>query len=192
MTCPHQHVCDDVAERGLADLTGVSDGVVRLDPRVSGVGPRAPLPLARSQYDVDVRLSEMDAVGVERHAVSLPPFLFCSTADERRFAADIVAQTLADECQLIVVASWQRSPFIRLVQPPNGGGFTGGPLGLCGNRLTTRLIPAGDTLHLAKAEDLVLSDVLGETFEPGRFVISAIFVDEFIYEVLALDTQIPD
>jgi aminocarboxymuconate-semialdehyde decarboxylase len=70
----------------------VSDGVVRLDPRVSGVGPRAPLPLARSQYDVDVRLSEMDAVGVERHAVSLPPFLFCSTADERRFAADIVAQ----------------------------------------------------------------------------------------------------
>ncbi|MEN3303570.1 amidohydrolase family protein [Pseudonocardia sp.] len=81
-----------LAERGLADLTGVSDGVVRLDPRVSGVGPRAPLPLARSQYDVDVRLSEMDAVGVERHAVSLPPFLFCSTADERRFAADIVAQ----------------------------------------------------------------------------------------------------
>jgi aminocarboxymuconate-semialdehyde decarboxylase len=81
-----------LAERGLADLTGVPDGVVRLDPRVSGVGPRAPLPLARSQYDVDVRLSEMDAVGVERHAVSLPPFLFCSTADERRFAADIVAQ----------------------------------------------------------------------------------------------------
>jgi aminocarboxymuconate-semialdehyde decarboxylase len=79
--------------RGLADLSGVGevgDGIVRLDPRVSGVGPRAPLPLARSQYDVDVRLSEMDDVGVHRHAVSLPPFLFCSTADDRGFATGIV------------------------------------------------------------------------------------------------------
>ena len=41
-----------LADRGLADLDGVPDGIVRLDPRVSGVGPWAPLPLARSQYDV--------------------------------------------------------------------------------------------------------------------------------------------
>jgi len=81
-----------LAERGLADLSGVPAGVVRLDPRVSGVGPRAPLPLARSQYDVDLRLSEMDAVGVYRHAVSLPPFLFCSTADDQTFVAEIVAR----------------------------------------------------------------------------------------------------
>ncbi len=80
-----------LADRGLADLAGLADDIVRLDTRVSGVGPRAPLPLARSQYDVDVRLSEMDAVGVHRHAVSMPPFLFCSTADDRRFAVDIVA-----------------------------------------------------------------------------------------------------
>jgi aminocarboxymuconate-semialdehyde decarboxylase len=79
-----------LAERGLADLDGVPDGIVRLDTRVSGVGPLAPLPLARSQYDVDVRLSEMDEVGVERHAVSLPPFLFCSTADDEAFATGIV------------------------------------------------------------------------------------------------------
>lgn len=78
--------------RGLADLAGVADGIVRLDTRVSGVGPRAPLPLARSQYDVDVRLSEMDDVGVHRHAVSLPPFLFCSTAEDRGFATGIVAE----------------------------------------------------------------------------------------------------
>jgi aminocarboxymuconate-semialdehyde decarboxylase len=69
----------------------VPNGIVRLDTRVSGVGPLAPLPLARSQYDVDVRLSEMDEVGVERHAVSLPPFLFCSTADDEAFATGIVA-----------------------------------------------------------------------------------------------------
>ena len=52
-----------LADRALADLGGVRDGIIRLDPRVSGVGPLAPLPLARSQYDVDVRLAEMDEVG---------------------------------------------------------------------------------------------------------------------------------
>jgi aminocarboxymuconate-semialdehyde decarboxylase len=79
-----------LAEQGLADLDGVPEGVVRLDPRVSGVGPWTPLPLARSQYDVTVRLSEMDAAGVQRHAVSLPPFLFASTADDQRLATDVV------------------------------------------------------------------------------------------------------
>jgi aminocarboxymuconate-semialdehyde decarboxylase len=81
-----------LADRGLADLAEVPTGIVRLDPRVSGVGPRAPLPLARSMYDVDVRLSEMDEVGVHRHAVSLPPFLFASTADDGQLATDVVAQ----------------------------------------------------------------------------------------------------
>jgi aminocarboxymuconate-semialdehyde decarboxylase len=81
-----------LADRDLADLSEVPAGVVRLDPRVSGVGPRAPLPLARSQYDVDVRLSEMDEMGVHRHAVSLPPFLFASTADDEQLASGIVRQ----------------------------------------------------------------------------------------------------
>ena len=80
-----------LADRDLADLAEVPAGIVRLDPRVSGVGPRAPLPLARSMYDVDVRLSEMDEVGVHRHAVSLPPFLFASTADDEQLATDVVA-----------------------------------------------------------------------------------------------------
>jgi len=81
-----------LADRGLADLSGAANEVVLLDPRVSGVGPDTPLPLARSQYDAPVRLSEMDAVGVHTHAVSMPPFLFCSTADDGSFVADIVRQ----------------------------------------------------------------------------------------------------
>jgi aminocarboxymuconate-semialdehyde decarboxylase len=80
-----------LGERGLADLAGVPEGTVRLDPEVSGVGRHVLLPLARSQYDVDVRLSEMDGVGVHLHAVSLPPFLSCSTADDRGFATAVVA-----------------------------------------------------------------------------------------------------
>jgi aminocarboxymuconate-semialdehyde decarboxylase len=96
-----------LAERDLADLRGVPDGIVRLDSRVSGVGPGAPLPLARSQYDVDVRLSEMDDAGVFRHAVSLPPFLFCSTADDERLATGIVAAG-NDELAVYVADAPQR------------------------------------------------------------------------------------
>src|SRR3954447_2498435 len=81
-----------LADRDLADITDVPAGIVRLDSRVRGVGPRAPLPLARSMYDVDVRLSEMDEVGVHRHAVSLPPFLFASTAEDESLATGGVAQ----------------------------------------------------------------------------------------------------
>jgi aminocarboxymuconate-semialdehyde decarboxylase len=79
-----------LADDGLADLAGVPEGIVRLDPKVSGVGPGAPLPLARSQYDVAVRLSEMDELGVQQHVVSLPPFLFASTADDEELATGVV------------------------------------------------------------------------------------------------------
>ncbi len=81
-----------LADRGLADVSRADVEVVRLDSRVSGVGCGVPLPLARSQHDVCVRLAEMDAVGVSHHAVSLPPFLFCSTADDGDLVADVVAR----------------------------------------------------------------------------------------------------
>ncbi len=81
-----------LADGGLADLSGVQDEVVKLDPAVSGVGPGTPLPLARSQHDPAVRLSEMDAVGVSHHAVSLPPFLFASSARDADFVTSIVAR----------------------------------------------------------------------------------------------------
>jgi aminocarboxymuconate-semialdehyde decarboxylase len=81
-----------LADNDLADLSGVEAGTVRLDPRVSGVGPGAVLPLALSQHDVGTRLAEMDAVGVSHHAVSLPPFLFGSTADDGKLVAEVVGR----------------------------------------------------------------------------------------------------
>jgi aminocarboxymuconate-semialdehyde decarboxylase len=78
-----------LADQDLADLSAVDD-TIKLDPRVSGIGPGAPLPLAPSQYEVPVRLVEMDAIGVTHHAVSLPPFLFASTADDGDFVAEVV------------------------------------------------------------------------------------------------------
>jgi len=81
-----------LADQGLADLSGVPDEIVRLDPKVSGVGPGADLPLAVSQHDVAARLAEMDEASVSHHAVSLPPFLFCSTAEDEQFVSGIVAR----------------------------------------------------------------------------------------------------
>jgi aminocarboxymuconate-semialdehyde decarboxylase len=86
-------------ERDLATLADRSPDVVRLDPRVSGIGPGVPLPLDRAQYEVADRLTAMDAAGISHHAVSLPPFLFCSTAEDPLFAAEVVArgnEALAD------------------------------------------------------------------------------------------------
>ena len=78
-----------LAGRGLAEVAA-EQAIVRLAPQVSGVGPDVDLPLARSQFDPAVRLQEMDAAGVSHHAVSLPPFLFCSTSDDGDFVRDVV------------------------------------------------------------------------------------------------------
>lgn len=79
-----------LAEQGLCDLSAKDDRVVRLDPRVSGVGPGAPLPLPVSMHDVSTRLAEMNAAGVDVHAVSLPPFLMGTTWDDADRVAELV------------------------------------------------------------------------------------------------------
>jgi aminocarboxymuconate-semialdehyde decarboxylase len=79
-----------LAGQGLADLSDVPAEIVRLDPTVSGVGPKVDLPLAQSQHDPVIRLREMDAARVSHHAVSLPPFLFASTATDGDFVTDVV------------------------------------------------------------------------------------------------------
>lgn len=105
---------------------------------------------------------------------------------------DIRAQTLFEPCRLIVLASWPEYPYLRVVQPLDGLGYNGLALGLCTGMRGYTTIAAGEVLHLMKDEDLVLSEALGSRFAPGRHVLSAIFVDEFIYEVLAIDTDVPD
>ena len=96
-----------LAEHGLADVSEAEREVVRLDPRVSGVGPNAPLPLARSQHDVATRLGEMDQMGVSHHAVSLPPFLFCSTSEDGELVREVV-QNGNDELAKYVSAAPDR------------------------------------------------------------------------------------
>ena len=76
----------------MSDLSRIRDGIVLLDPSVSGVGKDTPLPLARSQYDAATRLAEMDDVGVSAHAVSMPPFLYCSNSEDRGLVTATIAR----------------------------------------------------------------------------------------------------
>lgn len=78
-------------DRGLGDLSRADDGIVVLDPSVSGVGKDAPLPLARSQYDPETRLAEMDSAGVAIHAVSMPPFLYCSNSEDQQLVSEVIS-----------------------------------------------------------------------------------------------------
>jgi len=78
-------------QRNLADLSRADAGIVVLDPSVSGVGKDTPLPLARSQYDPETRLQEMDSAGVTIHAVSMPPFLYCSNSEDRELVGTVIA-----------------------------------------------------------------------------------------------------
>lgn len=91
-------------DRDLADLASASPSIVRLDPRVSGIAAGVPLPLARSMYEISDRLTEMEAAGTSHHAVSLPPFLFCSTADDEDFVAEIVARGNEDLADYVSLA----------------------------------------------------------------------------------------
>ncbi|NNG20542.1 amidohydrolase [Naumannella sp. ID2617S] len=93
---------------GLADLSRVEDHIVVIDPRVSGVGAGAPLPLPDSMFDNAVRLAEMAADAVSHQAISLPPFLMGSTCTDTdlvlelvRRGNDALAELVADEESLI-------------------------------------------------------------------------------------------
>jgi aminocarboxymuconate-semialdehyde decarboxylase len=84
-------VLRSLADRGLADLSALPSGVVRLDHRVSGLGQDdVPIPCPPEQYDITARLARMDREGVARQAVSLPPFLTCSTTRHEVFVREIV------------------------------------------------------------------------------------------------------
>jgi aminocarboxymuconate-semialdehyde decarboxylase len=72
---------DWLAGQGLATVDG---DVVRIEPSVSGIGRSAPIPLPRTQYDLDERIEDMQQMGVDRQLVSLPPFVTCPDEPDPR------------------------------------------------------------------------------------------------------------
>ena len=89
-------VLDWLESRGLAELGRIGD------PTISGVGKGAPLPLAPSMTDPTIRLQELDAMGVGRQAVSLPPFLMASMCEDEVLATEVISRgndALVDYCR---------------------------------------------------------------------------------------------
>ncbi|GEL25292.1 amidohydrolase [Pseudonocardia sulfidoxydans NBRC 16205] len=80
-----------LADRGLADLSGVADEWVSLDPRVCGLADGARIPLPAQQYDLAARLADMDRAGVSHQVVSAPPFVFASESRDDRLTAAVVS-----------------------------------------------------------------------------------------------------
>lgn len=70
---------------------GIRADMVRLDPVGQRVGPSAPQPMARRQYDVGVRLSEGWMLAASTVSPSCSRFfLFRSTADDDGLVARVV------------------------------------------------------------------------------------------------------
>jgi aminocarboxymuconate-semialdehyde decarboxylase len=80
---------DFLGKEGVADLSALDDGIVRITPPVSGVAEGAPIPLPRAQFDIDRRLADMDAMRVSHQLVSLPPFVTCADGDDADLAVRI-------------------------------------------------------------------------------------------------------
>ncbi|WP_190816680.1 amidohydrolase family protein [Saccharopolyspora pogona] len=78
--------------RGLADLSHVDDGIVRIHPEISGVPRDMPIPLATAQFDVTERLHDMRKMGVDRQLVSVPPFVTCADATDEALVLDVVGR----------------------------------------------------------------------------------------------------
>lgn len=154
-----------------------------------GFGP----PLFPPDLDTQVTTESGLLFSAVGEVVSTGPTTVRVTATvENPTGSELNIPTLEGECELIIVVSWASSPFVRIVDPPDGGGGSIGVLGACGNRTATRTIAAGETVVLVSG-DIALSELLRSTFVPGgRYVFSAIYVDLSIYEVLALDTTIDD
>lgn len=93
---------DWLAAEGLADLGGLTEGTITLDPRVSGATTATTTPSAAASvtlpcpveaYDVDARLAVMDEVGVEVHAVGISPQLRAPLSTDEVFVRELTRRS---------------------------------------------------------------------------------------------------
>lgn len=108
---------------------------------------------------------------------------------------DVTMGVGARECRVIAVAYWEAVPGGRAVAPPDGYLGPTQPSACRGVANGFQItVEVGETLMLPDTPvEFTLSAVLAELegeFVPGRFVIGALILSDFEYEVLALDTVI--
>mgnify|MGYP003798684647 FL=1 len=80
-------------DRGLADLSSLAEGYVRIDPAVAGVAAGSRIPCPPSMWDVAARSSDPARPAVGRDVVAAPPFLFAADVTDDVTAADLVARS---------------------------------------------------------------------------------------------------
>ncbi|WP_281690276.1 amidohydrolase family protein [Pseudonocardia thermophila] len=78
---------------GLADLSDLPRGVLRLAPQLSGLAAGAPIPLPPEQYEVSARRAAMAATGVTRQLVSAPPFVFGSLCPDDALVLEVTRRS---------------------------------------------------------------------------------------------------
>jgi hypothetical protein len=105
---------------------------------------------------------------------------------------EIVAQILLGDCETIIAGFWQQNSAGRLLQPLDGFIVTeASPTPVdCELVKGLRPIAPGAVVDMTKEEDLVVSEVLGAAFVAGRHIFTVVYVDTFVYQVLALDVFI--
>lgn len=99
-------VLEWLAQEGRADLSRLADGLVGLDPEVSGVPATTVVACRPEAYDVGARLEYMDDAGVEVQAVSLSPYL-AGVAADRAFARELVQRANDELAEFVAQAPAQ-------------------------------------------------------------------------------------
>ena len=152
-------------------------------------------PFPPTEFEPEVTLPSGLILRASSEVISTGPTVLRITATvENPTDEEILNKSLVPECRLIVAGFWKQRPDGRLLQPLDGyfnrQGFTLN----CDSGGTAQFyrIPAGETVDLSRGEDLVVSEVLGNTFRPGRHFFTVVFVDDFIFQALAGDLVIDD
>lgn len=150
-------------------------------------------PFPPTEFEPEVTLLSGLILRATSEVVSTGPTVLRITATlENPTDEEILAQSLVPECMLIVAGFWKERPDGRLLQPLDGYFVRQGVTLNCEGMLQFYRIPAGETIDISRGEDLVVSEVLGNTFRPGRHFFTVVFVDDFIYQALAGDVVIYD
>ncbi|WP_326836682.1 amidohydrolase family protein [Amycolatopsis rhabdoformis] len=157
-----------LAERGLADLSGVDSGWVSLDPRVCGLADGARIPLPTQQYDLAARLADLDSSGVTHQVVSAPPFVFASESRDDLLTADVVARS-NDALAEFVGASGGRLSGLGTV--PVGLPGAGDELARCLDELGLRGVTIGTFGGGRELDDPVNEPLWTELARRGTFVL---------------------
>lgn len=105
----HAHVMpmgilEHLEQQGRADLSELAQGWLRIDQEISGVAPGNVIPFVPEHADAASRRTARQKSGIDREAVSVPPFLFASESRDLDLVLDL-ARACNDALHAYVTAA---------------------------------------------------------------------------------------